>query len=405
MQFSKKLHRAHHNAAVKSLYTESGDRFDLTQDKLHEFLAKVKGRAAQFSLSTLEVPSDSAAPLEDLTNLASGHGSISEAHLQEFAATFMGEPSSAAQDDNMLLHMLLNSCTEEAQTELADHEDDYTVEGSLCGIMLLHVIMREASVSVTTDPDLVRQELTNTHLKFKAFDYNVDLLNKWVTRKVKQLRANGEQSTDLRTHLFKAYRSSPDKDFTNYISSLKDGVRDGTHTISAKQLMAKARLKMKDLQRERALDTAHEGSSNPILALQAQFEQRLNALGHRGQGRRPFQGGRAQAGRGRPRGNNPNNGSSNRRTPRRAGQGKPKPVPFPQELKKAGPPADSKVPRTINGVQYYYCVHHCKWGKHPTSECKAKASLQQAGSHGGATESRMARAARAIAAIAVGEDE
>ena len=216
--------------------------------------------------------------LGDTTNLASGHGTITEEHLRAFAQTFMNQQSRAAQDDHMLAQMLMNSCSEEAQGQLADHEEDFTVRGHHCGTLLLHVIMRKASVEVSTDPDLVRQELAHTHLKFKEFEFDIDKLNKWVNRKAKQLRANGERSSDLRTHLFKAYCSHPDKDFRNYISGLKDNVRDGTSTLTAKQLMAKAKLKIKDLKREQALDAANAGGDDPILAIQAQFDQRLKAL-------------------------------------------------------------------------------------------------------------------------------
>ena len=392
LKFSKKLHRAHYDGAVKSLYPETTDRFDLTQDKLHEFLSKVKHRAHQFSLSTIDVPADMNDPHGDTVNLAASYGTITEAHLRQFAATYMGQQNRAAQDDHMLAQLLINSCSENAQAELADHEEDYTVNGSACGALLLQVIMREASVEVTTDPDLVRQELANTHLKFKELGYDIEALNKWVNRKVKQLRANGEQSTDLRTHLFKAYRSSTDKDFKNYISTLKETVRDTGQQLTAKQLMAKAKLKMKDLQRERTLDAANANSDDPILALQAQFDKRLSALE---KGNSPGKGNPRQPGK-------PKQGKQN---DRRVGRGKKQSVPFPKELKQAGPPADSKVPREIAGVKYYFCEHHKKWGRHLTSACKAKAALQQATSPGGANPSRMARAARAIAAIATGEDE
>ena len=320
LKFSKKLHRAHYDGAVKSLYPETTDRFDLTQDKLHEFLSKVKHRAHQFSLSTIDVPADMNDPHGDTVNLAASYGTITAAHLRQFAATYMGQQNRAAQDDHMLAQLLINSCSENAQAELADHEEDYTVNGSACGALLLQVIMREAS------------------------------------------------------------------------DTLKDTVRDTGQQLTAKQLMAKAKLKMKDLQRERTLDAANANSDDPILALQAQFDKRLSALE---KGNSPGKGNPRQPGK-------PKQGKQN---DRRAGRGKKPSVPFPKELKQAGPPADSKVPREIAGVKYYFCEHHKKWGRHLTSACKAKAALQQATSPGGANPSRMARAARAIAAIATGEDE
>ena len=391
LKFSRKAHRAHYDAAVRSLYAEASDRYDLTQDKLHDFLGKVKRRAQQFSLSTIEVPVKLDVPTGDTVNLATDYGVVPESHLQDYASTYMGQQQRAAQDDHMLAQMILNSCSEDAQAELADHEEDYTIGTTPCGALLLSVVMREASVEVTTDPDMVRQELTNTHLKFKELGYDIEALHKWVNRKVKQLRASGEHSSDLRTHLFKAYRSSNDKEFKTYISGLKDSLRDTGTTLTAKQLMAKAKLKMKDLQRERALDEANGSSEDPILALQT----RLTAL----ENKRPSNRNKRKEGRG-------TQDNDRRGKTRRAGKGKNKSVPFPKELKNADAPADSKVPKKIDGVKYFSCDHHKKWGKHPTSDCKAKKALQQSGSQGGdQNQSRLARAARAIAAVATGGND
>ena len=394
LDFTKKLHQLHHKAAITSLYAEPSDRFDLTQDKLHEFLAKVKRRAQQFSLSTIDVPDN----MEDIagaaTNLASGYGEISQAHLKSFAQHFIGRRTRAAQDDYMLYQMLFNSCNEDAQGELADHEDEYTIKGTQCGTLLLHVIMREASVEVSTDPDLIRQELTSAHIKFKELGHDVDALNKWISRKVKQLRASGAQSADLRTHLFKAYRSSPDAAFTRYIGMLKDNIRDNGTELSAKELMSKAKLKMKDLQRERTLDANNDSKDEQILALEAKFNQRFKALEkNNGNGKNNSNG------KGKDKGSNKSKGN------RRAGKNKQAAKPFPQELKTAGRPDDTTAPKVIDGISYYYCDHHKKWGKHATSKCKAKQAANSSSGGDNNTSNRMARAACAIAAIATGEDE
>ena len=142
LQFSRKLHKAHFDSAIKSVCAEATDRFDLTQDNLHDFLSKVKRRAEQFSLSTIKVPMNMDDELGDTTNLASGHGTITEEHLQAFAQTFTNQQSWAAQDDHMLAQMLMNSCSEEAHGQLADHEEDFTVRGHHCGTLLLHVVVR-----------------------------------------------------------------------------------------------------------------------------------------------------------------------------------------------------------------------------------------------------------------------
>ena len=64
---------------------------------------------------------------------------------------------------------------------------------------------------------------------------------------------------------------------------------------------------------------------------------------------------------------------------------------FNKSLRNADPPADPKVPQTIDGIDYYYCTKHRKWGKHPTKACK----LEEDGSKGKGND----KAGRALAAL------
>lgn len=187
LEFKKKSHRAHYNAAVASVHPDSQARYDLSRDKLNDFLSKIRRRGDDFCLSTLEVPIDLANPLGDTVNLASTHGQVSQQHLKNFANTFIGNKSRASQDDHILSKLLMDSCQEDAQTDLADLEEECTVRGTTCGVLLLETIKKEAAVEVATDPDIIRRELANAHLKFKELNSDVLRLNKWVKRKNKQL--------------------------------------------------------------------------------------------------------------------------------------------------------------------------------------------------------------------------
>ena len=102
----------------------------------------------------------------------------------------------------------------------------------------------------------------------------------------------------------------------------------------------------------------------------------------------------------RSRGNRPRQQRSPRPGNTRSGD-----PPFPKELKKAGPPPDPKTPKVISGISYYFCEHHKKWGKHATAQCKAAHARKKKVLVPGGDVSRIARAARAIAAVATGEDE
>ena len=45
-------------------------------------------------------------------------------------------------------------------------------------------------------------------------------------------------------------------------------------------------------------------------------------------------------------------------------------VPFPEELKTKPKPADTNKAVVINGVEYWWCTTHNKWGKHSSDGCE-----------------------------------
>lgn len=166
--------------------------------------------------------------------------------------------------------------------------------------------------------------------------------------------------------------------------------------------MAKAQLKMSDLESNHKLDAADDaaGPTDELLAMQANDGSSRRPLRPSYMQRPPT--GNARRSR-RPNQAQATDHSRNGRRPQcRAGAGQRKP-PFPKELKKAGRPNNPAIPRTINGVPYYYCTTHEKWGEHPTHECKVRKAQLRAVSATTerASNTRYARAARALAAVAV----
>ena len=58
-------------------------------------------------------------------------------------------------------------------------------------------------------------------------------------------------------------------------------------------------------------------------------------------------------------------------------------------------------PQTIDGIDYYYCTKHKKWGKHATKVCK----LEEEGSKGKGNDKSGERNGRAVRALAALPDE
>lgn len=384
LDFAKKLHKSHYLAATKSLYADTTERFDLSEVKLHDFLSTLKRRAENCSFSTVEVPNDINHVAGPSKSIVTNHGELTLKHVKDFCETFIGTETRAAQDDYMLFNSLVNSLSVDAYGELDNMEEEYTIRGTQCGAMFLMIIIRESAADATIDPDTIRKEISQAPRKFKELKYSVKELNAWINLKLRQLRANGETSDDLRTHLMSAYRSSDDKEFCTYINSLKDLIRDSRASYTPKQIMSMAKLKEEELKHDREyadLDTIPKDEQ--ILALEARMDKLSNKFANK----------RKQPGKGKGNGNGKGTGKG------KGDKGNKKP--FPKELRNAGPPADHTKPKVIDKVEYWYCKVHKKWGMHPTHDCKKKQALETSGttnanSSGG---DRMQRTARAVTAI------
>ena len=87
--------------------------------------------------------------------------------------------------------------------------------------------------------------------------------------------------------------------------------------------------------------------------------------------------------------------------------------PFPKALRTAGRPTDPNKASVHDGVDYFWCDTHGKWGKHKQSTCKVYLAEQQAAGSGTPVrtpvgDTRQQRAIRAVAATmgqADSEDE
>lgn len=379
LDYSNKLHKAHYIHTTKSLYNDKETKFDLTEERLQDFLTALKERTDACEVSPIDVPVDLADPINgEHLNYIDSHGQFTKEHLRAYVVTYLGQHNRGAQDDYMLYQLLVSSLSHEAFGELSCNEDEYVHETAAgvrhkSGILLLAYVLTESAADAAVDPDTIRKELSHATIKFKELKHNVDEFNAWISLKVKQLRRHGQSSTDLRTHLMSAYRTSEDKEFVLYINALKDDIRDNRRTLSPKDIMSKAKKKSEDLEKERKFDGLGQDKDEHILALETRLEQL------------------EQAGKQR---------SSSGATPRKPNKKKA----FPNELKDAPRPEDPTKPKIINGTKYWYCLTHNKWGVHPQKpqdghEGCRKYAAEQANLPAAAPATASDRAQRAVRAF------
>jgi len=391
LDYTNKACTNHYNKATTSLFSNEDNKFDLSLSKVQNFMERLRDRERKYDISVLEVP----ATMADVTkpiiqaktvHFCDHHGEVSLRVLHAFAETYVGVACRAAQDDEILLQCLNASITEDAYNTLNADASQFTIRKAKCGLLMLKVMLQETAIDVSVAPDLVRKELSNAKVKFLELKCDVREFNKWINLKMTQLTQRGETSTDVRTHVIEAYKTSSQPDFVNYITQLTDKMRDEEEfDPTYKQVMEKAKNKFDQIESDKIYGEAGgtPPQSEQLLALEARLAEQAKQLKKLSKNRGGGKGGQGN-GRGKKKGNS-----------------KKERKPFPKELKTAGPPAEADIekPKKISGEEYFYCKNHEKWGRHKTSECHGKgwkpSGSKKSNNNNNSNRSRQVRAAQA----------
>ena len=226
--YSEKSQVAVYKFGTSSLYQDSNDRFDLTAPKIQNFLDRIADRASECSLTVIKVPTSKAeiAKTNPKTkHICLHHGELPLDLIKDYAKTYIGQNTRKAQDDHILLVLLKNSLREIPYLTIKAEAEQFTINDVESGLAMLKVILMNSAIDALVDPDVIRTELANAYQRFRELNFNVNTFNNWVMQKVNQLTQSGTKSTDLRSHLFIAYETSPDEEFVRYISAQRDATR------------------------------------------------------------------------------------------------------------------------------------------------------------------------------------
>ena len=215
---------------------------------------------------------------------------------------------------------------------------------------MLKVVLMNSAIDALVDPDVIRTQLANAYQKFKEDNYDVLKFNNWVLQKVSQLTQMGTTSTDLRSHLFTAYESSPDEDFVRYIAYQRDEISDNPNKdYSYQKLMNRAKEKHNRIMTQRQMQQykapPRDGDIVALTATVNELKKQLNT--------------KQTTPENNSKGGNKHNKREGRKPfPRKYFKG------IPSELKTKPKPADITKPVQINDKDYYYCLVH-GWCTHP----------------------------------------
>ena len=372
--------------ATSSVYDDVQDKYDLDMINTQNFLNKMRDRGVSSNISVMQPPA-----AVDQIGKAGGnkldfckhHGEITEELIIAYAKTYLGKPTREAQDDNMLLQCLKASLSAKAYGSITSDPEEYTVDGTECGLLLFKYILNESAIDTSVDPDTIRAEIANSVSKFAELNHSVRDYADWLRLKTSQLKQKGATTTDIRTHCMTALLSHPDPEMVRYVNTQRDYIRDHpTEDYTYKRLLNRVKDKEDtmnlDLKRARIAPASRE---DPLVALQAELKEQRKVINKLTKSNKNGGGGGKGSGKGKGK----------------KGDGPKKDIkPYPKELRKKPAPSDPSKPIEIEGVQYWYCTHHKKWGKHPSHECKAKA--EASGSGGSNSTPKNDRAGRAVTA-------
>jgi regulator of sigma D len=280
LNYKKQQHFKIYEAATKSLFADTKDRYDMDVIGALNLLQKINDRCADLGLRILNIPKNKG----ELKRLIAGHDSVSGANIcynhgtlkreliKAYVKTFVNLPCQEAQEDDMPCMMLQNSLTEKAYQTVTRDPSTYMVGGEKSGLLLLKTILEQSAIDSSIDPDVIRKELAHAYLKFKELKYDVRTFHDWVQQKLNALRQTGHMSMDVATHLLTAYKSSNNDKLQLYIDRLEDIARESGEYLEVKSLMNNVKMKFDALKTSCKLEAVAK-QEDKIVVLKAQIKE------------------------------------------------------------------------------------------------------------------------------------
>jgi uncharacterized membrane protein YgcG len=262
---------------------------------------------------------------------------------------------------------LWNSLSDAATAIMALRHEDYTINGFVSGLLLFKCILLSSMVEAIQDHGLLCRRMTQALAMMRALKHDIKAFNLQYKDLIRQLAQQGDTFPDGKVFVEEAYLDSPDEQFVRFIQHLQDQGRMNPPGRNTQQLMDLAEGKvnqMKVLAEHKATDP---GKEPQLLALKAELDNLRKAVNKFKKDKSGYESSDSSAG------GSKSGGGSRERCQGKGKRNDPNRKPFPEELKGAPKPDDPSKPRIIDdGVKYWWCDVHKKWGKHSPDQCTLK---------------------------------
>jgi hypothetical protein len=349
--------------ATKSLYTEKEDYFDLSDDRLMNFIDKIRARTISTGWDIFDITWTPDGATADVTkNILNNYGEIPLEAVAVHADALVTDNSRVTQEDQQLLECLQKSLTEAATNTINLYQNDFFVSGHFSGILLLKVITRESQVDTfATNNRLLIQLTSGLPALMASHGNNIKAFNEEVKHIIKRVTARGGQPGSLVPQLFDVFTSVEDGDghFGRYLEHIQDDYCDGKLRLTNEQLMAKAQVKYEELV-EKNKFKAGPKKEDAIMSLAAEVKSQMEAMEAKlddiGKNGTPAK----KKGGGNPR-----------------KKGKFKKEPWMLVAPKDGEPLDMER----DGLDWHWCTghghHDPMWSRHTREKCRGLLKKQE----------------------------
>ena len=366
-----------YDMGTKPLFDSEEDKFNLDNDESLNFEKAVERRAramgwyhAQQGILTFTVDGES---LDLITDY--GRIDIGEIKTQSepiYLATGALKNQRAAQNNDMMHTMLLDSLTKAAKTRVQVFKDEYEFgDGGtpevkvIVAAALYKIIMRLTTLDTKSTNKALRDTISDLPNFCLQVLGDVDKIHTRFNNTYAQLKARGEDVNDKEGILFSTYAQVPDKDFRDYMKRQKDDYLDNSGDMKNADylaIMKKAASKFNSMKQDPTHQWGQPSEEDQkVIALEAlldknlkltkELQQKLKQKGDK-DGQKEEGGGKATKTK-----NKKNNANKTRQKEDEA-------------WKKVAPKDNEPKSKQIGKKTWNWCMHHQAWCIHKSSDCK-----------------------------------
>ena len=149
----------------------------------------------------------------------------------------------AHQNNQMLQECIWGLLTLRSQHRLSQYKDEYTVNGLVCGPLLLNLLNRIVTRNSRAAILAIRSQLNHIDAYATEVNSNVEMITEFFTEHLDQLKTYGAILDNPMEILFKGLLAVSCKEFHHYISDKKNMYYDESLTCTPEELVLMAQQK------------------------------------------------------------------------------------------------------------------------------------------------------------------